>query len=71
MSGKKPKPDLALITDHGYRCGSCHEPIQVNGGICYGRPAFTIPAINICRKCISIGLVLVGPDPATTKEGRC
>lgn len=65
------KIDLVLVTGIGAQCGACHKPITVNGGICFGRPGFIVPAINICRKCIEIGLAIVGPEERGTREGKC
>lgn len=70
-TAKAGKIDLTLVTGDGCQCGACHQRIQVNGGICFGRPGFVVPAINVCRRCIEIGLAIVGPEERETKEGKC
>jgi hypothetical protein len=70
-AAKAAKIDLALVTGDGCSCGACHQRIPTNGGICFGRPGFVVPAINVCRRCIEIGLAIVGPEERETKEGKC
>ncbi len=71
MASNVEKIDLEVIEGTGNRCGCCHKPITKRGGVCFGRPHFVVPAINICRRCISIAMAVLGPEPTTTHEGKC
>jgi hypothetical protein len=71
MNVKLESVDLEVVKDDGTRCGCCHQPIVKASGVTFGRPGFIVPAINICRRCIGIAMAVVGPEPTTTKEGRC
>lgn len=71
MNVKLEQVDIEVVSGSGNACGSCHKPIKEGAGVAFGRPHLTVPGINICRRCIGIALAVLGPEPTTTREGRC
>lgn len=67
--------DLEQIDGNGNRCGACHNPIEPGQGVAFGRPQFTMPAINVCRRCVEVALALMSTgtiiiDVTRVKEGQ-